>query len=46
MGISGCYSEGNWLQLSAAGSPSCGLLDDELVVRHLLANWTGQLLLD
>lgn len=41
-----CDSEGNGLELSVVWSSSCGLLDDELVVRHPLARWTGQLLLD
>lgn len=46
MGILGCYSESDRLQLSAAGSSSCGPLENKLVVRQLLAHWTGQLLLD
>lgn len=41
-----CYSEGDGLELSVVRSSSCGLLEDELMVRHPLALWTRQMLLD
>lgn len=46
LGFLRCDSEGDGLELPVVWSPSCSLMEDELVVRPPVAGGTGQLLFD